>query len=193
MGHEWVERGLGHAGEDLCLLEAMVCFRFFWCVLSEFCRSASPNLSRRGGKFCALGGCLRPQKEGPGGGSGKGAQTSGPLCKDSPLRAPPLRCAVQRTCGVGNNSNSKQDRQFIVIIFTVFCTIHPSTLCNTSPKHPPFPPSRTHPFYSYVWGLLSDIDRPLPGWGYLLVLGPTSTTCQRYSRFVADFGQPRMW
>ena len=26
-----------------------------------------------------------------------------------------------------NNSDSKQDRQLIVIVFTVFCTLHPST------------------------------------------------------------------
>ena len=40
---------------------------------------------------------------------------------------------------VGNNSDSKQDRQFIVIVFPVFCTLHSSTLCNRSPKHS-FPP-----------------------------------------------------
>ena len=36
---------------------------------------------------------------------------------------------------VGSNSDGKQDRQFIVIVFTVVCTLHPSTLCNRSPKH----------------------------------------------------------
>ena len=53
--------------------------------------------------------------------------------------------AALATC-VRNNSDSKQDRQFSVVVFTVFCTLH------TSPKHYFFF-SRTYPFYPCVGGL----------------------------------------
>ena len=51
------------------------------------------------------------------------------------MRATPLwrlRCALQRTCGVRNNPNSKQDKQFIVTGFTTFSHSTPFALCNTS-------------------------------------------------------------
>ena len=86
---------------------------------------------------------------------------------------------------VRNNSNNRQDGQFIVIVFSVFCTLHTSALCNRSPKHAFF--FQAHPFDPCVCGgSPSNMDRSLSGWGYVMVLGPNSTICQRYSRLVAD-------
>ena len=90
-----------------------------------------------------------------------------------------------RLTRIVNNSDRKQDRQFIVIVFTVFCTLHPSTLCNRSPSTVFFFQGPT-PFTRVCFG--SDMDRPLSGWGHVLVLGPNSMKCRRYSRFVADLG-----
>ena len=77
----------------------------------------------------------------------------------------------------GNNSDSKQDRQFIFIVFTVFFFAHSAPLdCAIGPLCTLFFFQGPTPF-TCVWGSsLSDMDRPLSGWGYVLVLGPDSTT-----------------
>ena len=53
---------------------------------------------------------------------------------------------------IGNNSGGKQNMQFNVIVFRVFCALHPSTLWSRSAKYSSIF-SRTHPFYPCVGGL----------------------------------------
>ena len=62
------------------------------------------------------------------------------------MRAIPLR---HLAC-VGNNN--KQDRQFIVIVFTICCTLHRATLCNRSLKDSFFPfkdPPAFYPLFAH--------------------------------------------
>ena len=84
--------------------------------------------------------------------------------------------AARPTARIGNTSDGEQDMQFMVIVFTIFCALHPSTLCNRSPKHS-FCFQGPAPLTLVCGGSLSNMDRPLSGWGYVLILGSNSTIC----------------
>ena len=107
---------MNHRSSHICLLH-----------LSELCHSALPRLAASGAGCDTAASsylqCSRTQLSPIMSNLADACDRSDLAPSLLSLRAPPLRRALRCTCSaarVGNDSGSKQDKQFIVIVFTFF-------------------------------------------------------------------------
>ena len=92
-------------------------------------------------------------------------------------RAPPLhhlRRTLRRALGTIATTNKTSNSSSLYSLF--FAHSRPLK-CALGPLSTLFFFSRTPPFTRVCGGSLSDMDRLLSGWGYILVLGPVSFGC----------------